>query len=155
MGKLLIVYHSQGGNTEAMAKAAYEGAVSSGAEVSLKKAVETTSDDILDCDGIIIGTPDYFSYMAGMIKDLFDRVWYIIREKVENKPYALFCNAGGGSKKSLERLEGLCHYLKLVKAFDDVVGRGQPTTEVLEECRKMGGKLAGLQASRQREVENE
>ncbi len=30
MAKLLIVYHSQSGNTEAMAKAFHEGAVSSG-----------------------------------------------------------------------------------------------------------------------------
>jgi len=144
MAKLLIVYHSQGGNTEAMAKAVYEGALSSGAEVNLKRAAETKSDDIINCDGIIIGTPDYFSYMAGMIKDLFDRVWYTIRGKVENKPYALFCSAGGGSKKSLERLDGLCQYLKLEKVFDDVVARGQPSAEVLEECRKMGRKLAEL-----------
>lgn len=142
MANLLIVYHSQGGNTEAMARAVYEGAVSSAAAVTLKKAAETTSDDILDCDAIIIGTPDYFSYMAGMIKDLFDRVWYTIRGQVESKPYALFCSAGGGSKKSLERLDGLCRYLKLEKAFDDVVAGGKPSSDVLEECRKMGSKLA-------------
>ncbi len=142
MAGLLIVYHSQGGNTEAMAKAVYEGAIASSATVSLKRAAETTSDDIINCDGIIIGTPDYFSYMAGMIKDLFDRVWYTIRGKVENKPYALFCNAGGGSKKSLERLDSLCQYLKLEKAFDDVVAKGKPSSEVLEECKKMGSKLA-------------
>jgi len=142
VANLLIVYHSQSGNTEAMAKAAYEGAVSTGATVSLKRAAETTSDDIINCDAMIIGTPDYFSYMAGMIKDLLDRVWYTIRGKVENKPYALFCSAGGGSKKSLERLDGLCKSLKLEKAFDDVVAKGEPSPEVLEECRKMGSKLA-------------
>ena len=37
MAKLLIIYHSQSGNTEAMAKAVYQGALSSGATASLKK----------------------------------------------------------------------------------------------------------------------
>jgi len=56
-----------------MAKAVYEGALSSGATVSLKKAAEATSDDILNCDAVIFGTPNYFSYMAGMMKGFFNR----------------------------------------------------------------------------------
>ena len=142
MAGLLIVYHSQGGNTEAMAKAVYEGAIASSATVSLKRAAETTSDDILNCDAIIIGTPNYFSYMAGMIKDLLDRVWYTIVGKMENKSYALFTSAGGDNKAALERLDGLCKHLKLEKAFDDVVAKGKPSSAVLEECKKMGSKLA-------------
>lgn len=144
MAGLLIIYHSQGGNTEAMAKAVYEGAIASSATVSLKRAAETTSEDILSCDAIIIGTPNYFSYMAGMIKDLLDRVWYTIVGKMEGKSYALFTSAGGDNKAALERLDGLCKHLKLEKAFDDVVAKGKPSSEVLEECKKMGGKLAKL-----------
>ena len=66
MARLLIVYHSQSGNTEAMAKAFYEGAHSSGATVSLKKAADTSGEDLIGCDAIAIGTPNYFSYMAGL-----------------------------------------------------------------------------------------
>jgi NAD(P)H dehydrogenase (quinone) len=37
MSRVLILYHSQSGNTEAMAKAVQEGAASAGAEVIIKK----------------------------------------------------------------------------------------------------------------------
>ena len=144
MAKLLIIYYSQAGNTEAMANAVCEGASSAGAAATMKKAADTTGDDLLGCDAVAFGTPNYFSYMAGMIKDLLDRVWYTIVGKVENKSYALFTSAGGDNKSALERLDGLCKYLKLEKAFDDVVAKGKPSSEVLEECKKMGSKLAKL-----------
>ena len=43
MTKVLIVYESRTGNTEAMAQAVSEGAVSAEASVSLKKAAEATT----------------------------------------------------------------------------------------------------------------
>ena len=50
MAKILIVYHSQTGNTERMAKAVAEGAAAiEGAEVVLKRAGEATLQDLLDC----------------------------------------------------------------------------------------------------------
>ena len=97
MAKLLITYHSQAGNTEAMAKAVQEGALESGATVNLKKAAEATSNDLIDCDAVILGTPNYFSYMAGAMKDFFDRA-FDIREKVTGKP-AAFTSGGGSSWK--------------------------------------------------------
>ncbi len=76
MARLLVIYYSQAGNTEAMAKAVQEGVFSSGATVNLKKAAEATSNDLIDCDAVAFGTPNYFSYMAGAMKDFFDRVLY-------------------------------------------------------------------------------
>ncbi|GAH21904.1 unnamed protein product, partial [marine sediment metagenome] len=77
MIKVLVIYHSQTGNTEKMAKAVAEGARRvSGTEVILKKAAEATLEDLIGSSGIAIGSPDYFSYMAGTIKDFFDRTFY-------------------------------------------------------------------------------
>ena len=142
MAKVLIIYHSQGGNTEAMAKAVYEGVRSDGATASLKKAGEATADDILNCDAVIFGTPCYFDYMAGMIKDFLDRVWYTIRDKMEGKNYALFTSSGTGEKHALERLDSLCNFLKLNKVADDVDAMRAPSPEVLEKCKEMGEKVA-------------
>jgi len=142
MAKLLIVYHSQSGNTEAMAKAFYEGAVSSGATVSLKKAADTTSDDLIDCDAVAIGTPNYFSYMAGAVKDLFDRTFYAVRGKADGKPYVLFGSHGGGENKALDSIDRICNALQFRRAFDDVLAAGKPLPDVLEQCRELGKKLA-------------
>ena len=145
MTKLLIIYHSQSGNTEAMAKAVYEGALSSGATASLKKAAEATSDDIFNCDAVIFGTPNYFSYMAGMMKDFFDRVWDTVRHKIDNKPYATFSSAGSKDKQALDSIDRICHsLLKLKKAFEGVIAVGKPSPEMLAECQELGRKMAQL-----------
>ena len=94
MSRVLIVYHSHTGNTEAMAKAIYDGAVSAGATVSLKKAADATAEDILDCDVVAFGTPNNFHYMAGAMKDFFDRVWLKIGDRAGNKLYTTFSTAG-------------------------------------------------------------
>ncbi|MCP4578579.1 MAG: flavodoxin, partial [Deltaproteobacteria bacterium] len=64
---ILIIYHSQSGNTQKMAQKAAEGAQSiPGVEVFLKRASEATLQDLLSCHGLVIASPEYFGYMAGM-----------------------------------------------------------------------------------------
>ena len=142
MAKVLIVYHSQSGNTDEMARAVSEGAVAAGATVALKRAVDATADDIIACDVVAIGTPNYFGYMAGMVKDFFDRVWATIREKMANKPYAAFGSKGGGGAQAIESVERICDGLKMAKVVPSVVATRKPTAEVLAECRELGKKLA-------------
>jgi len=45
-------------------------------ETTLKEARETSLDDLLGCDGLALGSPEYFGYMSGAMKDLFDRTYY-------------------------------------------------------------------------------
>ncbi len=77
MAKILIVYHSQTGHTERMARAVAAGAAAiENARVVVKRAGEAGLQDLLDADGIAIGTPENFGYMSGMVKDFFDRTFY-------------------------------------------------------------------------------
>ena len=145
MKKVLIVYHSQSGNTEAMARAVAEGATSGGATVTLKKAVEANADDILGCDIIAIGTPNYFGYMSGMVKDFFDRVWATVREKLGDKPYVTFGSKGGGGAQALESVSRICDGLKMIKAADDVIATRTPAPEVIAECKALGDKIAKME----------
>jgi flavorubredoxin len=145
MKKVLIVYHSQSGNTEATAKAVSEGAKAANATVVLKRAVDANVEDILGCDIVAIGTPNYFGYMAGLVKDFFDRVWATIRDKVGNKPYITFGSKGGGGSQALESVERICDRIGMIKAFESVLATREPTEEVLAECRELGKKLARLE----------
>lgn len=144
MEKVLIVYHSQSGNTEAMAKAVYEGVKSGGATAILKRAEEAGVEDLLGCDIVAIGTPNYFGYMAGMVKDFFDRIWADIRDKVGNKPYMTFGSKGGGGSQALDSVERICDGLRMVKAFNGVLATRKPANEDLAQCRELGRKLASL-----------
>ncbi len=145
MKKVLIVYHSQSGNTEAMARSVSEGARLAGATVTLKKAIDANADDVLGCDILVIGTPNYFGYMAGMVKDFFDRVWIVIREKVGGKPYATFGSKGGGGAQALDTVERICDGLKMIRAFEGLLATRKPTEEDLEQCRKLGQNIARLE----------
>jgi len=127
-----------------MAKAVYAGALSLGATVSLKRAAEATSNDLLDCDAVILGTHNYFSYMAGAMKDFFDRTLHAVQGRVDNKPYTAFSSAGVGGKEALDSMDGLCNSLKLKKTFKGIVTAGKPSSEVLEKCKELGRKLAQL-----------
>ena len=142
MKKVLIIYHSQTGNTEAMAKAVAEGAEAAGASVILKKPADADEKDILDCDVVAFGTPNYFSYMAGMVKDYFDRVWAIVREKMAGKPYAVFGSYGGGGMPAIESIEGICNNMQMKKVCDSLGVQRQPTEENLGACKDLGKKLA-------------
>ena len=153
MSRVLIVCHSNTGNTEAMAKAIYGGAVSAGAKVTLKKAADATVEDIFECDVVAFGTPNNFRYMAGTMKDFFDRVWLTIGDRSGSKLYATFSSSGGGGKQAvqaIESIEYICDVfsqwkqVSFKKAFQGIVATGKPSAKTLQECREMGTKLAQL-----------
>jgi len=144
MAKVLVVYHSQSGNTQAMAEAVARGAASvAGAEVTVRRALEATLDDLLQCDAVAVGSPDYFSYMAGGLKDFFDRTFYPSQGQVTGKPYAAFVSAGGGGRRALESIERLCSAFKLKRAAEAVLAAGRPSPGTLGECEELGRRLAG------------
>ncbi|MBN2240107.1 MAG: flavodoxin domain-containing protein [Dehalococcoidales bacterium] len=144
MSKVLVLYHSLSGNTESMAKAVQEGAASAGAEAILKKANDAGADDLLNCDAVVMGTANYFSYEAGMMKDFFDRTFFTLKGKVDNKPYAAFGSYGGGGVVAIESLAKLCENLGLKKAADIVGAQREPSAEALEACKALGAKMALL-----------
>ena len=150
MKQLLIVYESRTGNTEAMAKAVYEGALSAGATVSLKKASQATCDDLLNCDSVILGSPTHFGYMAGTLQEFLTEAYITLGKKSVTKPYAAFSIGESGGRKTLESIDYICHefsqYCKFCfqKAADGVAARGKVSPEVLEQCKELGKKMAQL-----------
>jgi len=144
MGKILIVYHSQTGNTERMAKAVAGGAASiEGAQVVLKRAAEATLQDLLDCQGLAVGTPENFGTMCGMIKDFFDRTYEQARGKVFRKPYVVFISAGNDGTGALRNIERIALGYQFKKVYEPVISKGQLTEQTLERCRELGQTLAG------------
>ena len=142
MPEVLIIYYSRGGRTEALAKAIAEGVNSvAGASASMKRVDYATVHDFVSCDAMAFGSPNYFSYMAGLMKDFFDKALNV-REKVTGKPAAAFTSGGGSSDSALLCLERMISSFKLEKVADGVVSSGSPSKEDLDKCRKMGEALA-------------
>jgi multimeric flavodoxin WrbA len=143
MAIVLVVYHSLSGNTEKMAKAFAEGVKSfPNTEVVLRKALDATLEDLLRCDAVAFGSADYFSYIAGALKDFFDRTFYPSQGKLTGKSYAAFATGGGGGDTVLAVLDRLCSSFKLKKVVNGVSAAGVPSSEVLKECKSAGKQLA-------------
>jgi len=151
MTRILIVYHSQTGNTEKMAGAVAEGAASiENTEVILKEAKDASLKDLLGCDGLVIGTPENFGYMSGAVKDFFDRTFYPAEGKVFRKPYVVFISAGNDGTGALNSIERVALGYQFKKVYDPVIARmseGGVTDDILSRCRELGQTIAaGLQA---------
>ena len=141
MVKALVLYHSQQyGNTEKMAKAVAEGL--EGCEVSLHNTnvQRYPIDEYGTFDVVALGSPDYFSYMAGTLKTFLDD-WYLHRNqpRYKGKPYVLFMSHGGGgrAKESMN----IFHYLG-TQVGNIVISSGSPNEAVLKQCRELGEMLA-------------
>lgn len=141
MGRVLIVYHSLGGNTKAAAEALAEGVKAvPGQKVVLKDGLQAGVEDLLGCDAIGIGTPDYFSYMAGGLKDFFDRTYYPSQDKVTGKPCAIFVTHGGGGK-AVDSMKSISKSFKFELVGQPVLVKGKPDAKAREDLVKLGRAL--------------
>jgi multimeric flavodoxin WrbA len=100
-------------------------------------------EDLLQADGLAIGTPENFGYMSGMIKDFFDRTYVTAQDKVFRKPYVVFISAGNDGTGALNAIERIALGYKLKKVYEPVISKGTVTGPILERCRELGATLAG------------
>jgi len=95
MPKVLIIYDSRTGNTEKAAMRVAEGAREvEGIQCIIRKVDEAQLEDMIEADGIIIGSPTYYGCMSDKTKALLDRSVKIHGE-LEDKVGAAFTSSGG------------------------------------------------------------
>jgi len=141
MGRIFVVYFSGTGNTKKMAELVAEGARGAGKhEVKLVDVREVDLAELVAADGYAFGSPDYFTYMAGEMKTLFDRALSQVK-KLKGKPFVSFVSHGGGGG-AIESLDRLGKAVGLEKVADGVKSQGAPAKEAAEACRKLGEALA-------------
>jgi NAD(P)H dehydrogenase (quinone) len=66
--KVLIAYVSQTGHTEKMARAAAEGVGQADAEAVLRRVTEVTKQDLVQADGIMLGSPVHMGDVAAEMR---------------------------------------------------------------------------------------
>jgi len=142
MAKVLVVYCSLSGNTEAAAQAVADGARSGGAEVVLKNASQTEPKDLQACDAVALGSYDAFSYMGGAIKEFLDRSFYPTRDEVAGKPYVAFVTHGGCGR-AIASIESVATTFKFKKVAEPVLVKGRPDDQGMEQLKALGVRLAG------------
>ncbi len=118
-----------------------------GVEVRALSALEAGADDLLWCDGFILGTPENFGYMSGAMKYFLDRVFYPCENKVSGKPFAMFVRAGNDGTGAISSIRRILTGLAVKEAQEPVLIAGDFDEARLAECEELGMTMAaGLEA---------
>jgi multimeric flavodoxin WrbA len=143
---IAVIFHSQSGSTQALAEAVVAGiALEPQVRWRLLRAMEAGIDDLRWCDGVIFGTPENLGYIAGGMKDFFDRTFYPAQRYAFNKPYGLFVSAGNDGSGAVAQLQRIVKGYPLKPIAEPLVLRGEVAPAALQQCRDLGqGVAAGL-----------
>lgn len=141
--KILIIYHSQKGHTERLAQACFQGVnKEKDIEVRLQKALESTLDDIIWADGVILATPEYFGNMSGALKDFFDRTYYPAKHQEINKPSALIVSCDNDGSNAERYVLGITSSYTLKKSLDTLIARDKDQESDLLKADELGQTFA-------------
>lgn len=153
---LLIVWHSRTGGSEALARAAAEGA---GAPGRLVRAEDVTSDLLIAAGGYLFVGPENLAALSGAMKEMFDRCYYPCLGRIEGRPYATIICAGSDGENAQRQLDRIATGWRLKRVAEGViVNTAAQTPEAilapktiakdrLAEARDLGAALAeGLAA---------
>jgi NAD(P)H dehydrogenase (quinone) len=150
---ILIIYDTKTGNTKKMADYIAQGAKEvHGTKVVIKKANETTNKDLLDADGIIVGSPTYYGQMSASTKTIFDKS-VSIHGKLADKVGAAFTNSGGiasGAETTIiSILEAMLIHGMIIQgrahsAHYGAAAVGEPDEKEKSRCKELGRTTATL-----------
>jgi multimeric flavodoxin WrbA len=140
--QLLIVYHTQSGNTAQLMAAVMRGAQREPVEVVMKRAFDATLADLLACQGVIFGTAEYNGYMSGALKDFFDRTFEPAQGRVTNKPYACVVSAGNDGSFAVQYIERIARGYPLKRVADPIIVVGEVGALAEARCEELGETFA-------------
>jgi flavorubredoxin len=138
--KLLIVYYSQTGNTEKMARAIEEGAKSVvGIDVEMKYFVKPK--ELAEADAIVFGTPTYYHDIGIDMKNLLEGA---SKEEVnlKGKVGAVFGSYGWSGEAPNIILEILKNRFHMDVIEPALRVRYNPDRNAIGDCQRLGKTVA-------------
>ena len=141
MSKIAVIYWSQTGNTEMMAKAVAEGAKGAGAEVDLMDVSETNAADAAKYEVLALGCPAMGDEQ--LEEGEFEPFFSDLEGKIGGKKVALFGSYDWGDgdwMRSWCKRAGDAGALLVME--EGLICNNTPDDEGLEACRELGAKLA-------------
>ena len=145
---LLIIYYSNTGKTEKMATHIARGAETAGVNAILKKVEDCTLNDLVEADGIAVGSPTHYSNITWQIKRLMDETiltFYTKGHSLRNKVCGCFTSTGAYSdgKECLRMLELAFGFALKMKIVPGIILESKDVDEGnLSACYEYGQKIA-------------
>jgi NAD(P)H dehydrogenase (quinone) len=152
MANGLVIYYSRSGNTRQMAEAISESMNNEGLATKCKSVSDTSVDDLMSADAIVVGSPTYYGHMAAPVAQLFDDS-VSKHGKLDGKIGAAFsssANIGGGNETTiLNIIHTLLIHGMIVQGDPQgdhygPVSIGKPDDRVIDQCTRRGKRIAEL-----------
>ena len=152
MSMIMVIYYSKTGNTKTMAEYVAQGVKDAGAEVILKAVKDVKVEEMLDADGIILGSPTYYGHSAGILRSFLDES-VKLHGKLAGKvggAFASSANIGGGNETTvLDIIHALLIHGMIVAGESKgdhygPVAIGKPDEKVRKRCLILGKSVAEL-----------
>ncbi len=143
MPRLLVVHHTPSPNLQTVLEAMKEGvALVEEVQLVLRPALSAGAADLLEADGVLLGTPANIGYMSGALKHFFDTVYYPCHDATVGLPYGVYVHGGddtAGALAAIGRITGALRW-KQVAALLSLTG--PPSTTDLEAVRELAATVA-------------
>src|SRR6476659_2725375 len=145
MPSLLVVQHTPSPAVQAMLEAVLRGArhpEAGGVSVVVRAALSAGPGDVLEADGLILGTPANIGYMSGALKHFLDQVYYPCLEVTQGTPYGLYVHGNddtAGAAAAVHRIVGALRWRQVAA---DVQVVGPPGRAEIEACTELGALVA-------------
>lgn len=153
MAKILVAYYSLSGHTRKMAELIVDGIRKENTvDAVLKNVQELKVDELLDYQGIIIGSPVYYGSMAAPLKKLFDDS-VKFHTKLDGRVGGAFsssANIGGGNETAiLDILNAMLIHGMIIQGDPrgdhyGPVAIGAPDERSQKQCLRYGQRIAQL-----------
>jgi flavodoxin short chain len=137
MSKVAIIFYSQTGNTEELAKEIAAGVRAAGGEAVLMKPQEVKH--IRNYDSVALGCPAMG--FEEIDDDIFEPMYNAIKDDLPQKKVMLFGSYGWGGGEWMRTWEEEIAKEGVQLAAESVICCETPNSEVMEECRQLGKKL--------------
>jgi len=122
MQRLLIIWDSMTGGSEALARASYAGACRpKDVDVRLLHAARVQPADVLAAHGYIFIFPENLAAISGTMKNFFDRCYYPCLGQLNARPYAIIVCAGSDGRQAVAQAERIATGWRLRKIAESMI----------------------------------
>ncbi|MDQ4008841.1 MAG: flavodoxin family protein [Actinomycetota bacterium] len=160
MARLLVVHHSPTRSMRTLLDSVLAGTEDeeiTGVEVVVRQALEATAEEVLGCDGYLLGTTANFGYMSGALKHFFDSTFLQVGGSLSStgaaddssgrtagRPFGLYVHGRYDTAGAVRSVLSIVGALGWKQGYEVLEVMGDVDENDQEAAYTLGGTLAAL-----------